>query len=237
MTSRRARSPPQAPYVFRRTPSPTRAPPSHATIARPSPPASRPAITARGAAAASSRSASRSSRRSSFQTRESTSTSAATSASASRRRDSAPKRAPLRRMSRCGFTASELLRLKFRGRTTTGRPAPDVAGAARALIRPSLREGHLLPQSGRRRLASGLRDERRDDARGALYTCRARQGDRLAGLAAESATERVAAQMALADLPLAAFLQEPLIPCEEDEVTRLILDSHDSEAFEPVAST
>jgi len=63
-----------------------------------------------------------------------------------------------------------------------------------------------------------------------------RSGDRLAGVAAESATERVAAQMALADLPLATFLNEPLIPYEEDEVTRLILDTHDAAAFAPVAA-
>lgn len=63
-----------------------------------------------------------------------------------------------------------------------------------------------------------------------------RSGDCLAGIAATSAAERVAAQMALADLPLGAFLNEPLIPYEEDEVTRLILDSHDRKAFAPVAS-
>ncbi len=54
-----------------------------------------------------------------------------------------------------------------------------------------------------------------------------RSGDRLAGIAAGSAEERVAAQMALADLPLKAFLGEPLVPYESDEVTRLIFDSHD----------
>jgi len=63
-----------------------------------------------------------------------------------------------------------------------------------------------------------------------------RSGDCLAGIAATSAAERVAAQIALADLPLAAFLNEALIPYEEDEVTRLILDSHDREAFAPIAS-
>ena len=59
----------------------------------------------------------------------------------------------------------------------------------------------------------------------------ARSGDELAGIAATSAQERVAAQMTLADLPLATFLSEPLIPYEADEVTRLILDSHDQESF------
>ena len=63
-----------------------------------------------------------------------------------------------------------------------------------------------------------------------------RSGDELAGIAAATAAERVAAQMALADLPLSEFLTQPLIPYEEDEVTRLILDSHDRAGFEPLAS-
>src|SRR5438552_3204423 len=63
----------------------------------------------------------------------------------------------------------------------------------------------------------------------------ARSGDQLAGIAADTAEERVRAQMALADVPLKAFLAEPLIPYEEDEVTRLICDSHDSSAFGPVS--
>ncbi len=62
-----------------------------------------------------------------------------------------------------------------------------------------------------------------------------RSGDVLAGLAAGSATERVAAQMALADVPLPAFLSHPVVPYESDEVTRLILDRHDPAAFAPVA--
>ena len=62
-----------------------------------------------------------------------------------------------------------------------------------------------------------------------------RSGDALAGLAAGSAEERVAAQMALADLPMATFLTEAVIPYEEDEVTRLIADTHDAEAFGPVS--
>ncbi|MBU8536506.1 ethanolamine ammonia-lyase subunit EutB [Falsiroseomonas tokyonensis] len=62
-----------------------------------------------------------------------------------------------------------------------------------------------------------------------------RSGDALAGLAAESAAQRVAAQRALADLPLRHFLQEAVVPYEADEVTRLILDSHDAAAFAPVA--
>lgn len=62
-----------------------------------------------------------------------------------------------------------------------------------------------------------------------------RSGDQLAGLAAECAQERVAAQRALADLPLRHFLNEAVIPYETDEVTRLILDRHDPAAFAPVA--
>ena len=62
----------------------------------------------------------------------------------------------------------------------------------------------------------------------------ARSGDALAGLAAASAEERIAAQMALADLPLRGLLEEVVIPYEQDEVTRLIIDTHDPQAFEPV---
>ncbi|MGA3189103.1 MAG: ethanolamine ammonia-lyase subunit EutB [Bryobacteraceae bacterium] len=60
-----------------------------------------------------------------------------------------------------------------------------------------------------------------------------RSGDQLAGIAAESAAERVAAQMALADTPLSRFLNELLV---EDEVTRLIIDTHSSERFAPIAN-
>ncbi|MBN0987328.1 ethanolamine ammonia-lyase subunit EutB [Amphritea pacifica] len=62
-----------------------------------------------------------------------------------------------------------------------------------------------------------------------------RSGDCLAGLAAGSARQRVAAQMALADLPLKTFLHEQVIPPEVDEVSRLIIDSHDPVAFAPVS--
>jgi len=61
-----------------------------------------------------------------------------------------------------------------------------------------------------------------------------RSGDQLAGLAAGSSAERVAAQWRLADVPLARFLEEPLIPYETDEITRLIMDRHDPAAFAPV---
>jgi ethanolamine ammonia-lyase large subunit len=59
----------------------------------------------------------------------------------------------------------------------------------------------------------------------------ARSGDELAGLSAASQAERVAARWALADVPLAAFLDEAVVPYETDEVTRLILDTHDAGAF------
>lgn len=62
-----------------------------------------------------------------------------------------------------------------------------------------------------------------------------RSGDELAGIGAASAEERVAAQMCLAEVPLARFLEEPLIPYEADEVTRLILDRHEPAAFAPVS--
>ncbi|HMJ63522.1 MAG TPA: ethanolamine ammonia-lyase subunit EutB, partial [Bryobacteraceae bacterium] len=62
-----------------------------------------------------------------------------------------------------------------------------------------------------------------------------RSGDELAGIAARSAEERVAAQMALADTPLKTFLSELVIPYEEDEVSRLIVDRRDAAAFLPVA--
>ena len=63
-----------------------------------------------------------------------------------------------------------------------------------------------------------------------------RSGDILAGVAANTQEERVAAQMALAEVPLKRFLEEELIPYEKDEVTRLILDSHNKEAFQPIAN-
>ncbi len=63
----------------------------------------------------------------------------------------------------------------------------------------------------------------------------ARSGDLLAGIAAQTAQERVLAQMALADLPLRTFLNDAVIPYEEDEVTRLIIDTHDAQAFVPIS--
>ena len=62
-----------------------------------------------------------------------------------------------------------------------------------------------------------------------------RSGDELAGIAAETRAERVAAQTALADLPLRAFLNATVVPYESDEVTRLLVDGHDRVAFAPIA--
>ena len=63
----------------------------------------------------------------------------------------------------------------------------------------------------------------------------ARSGDYLAGLAAATYEERMAAKLALAEVPLKRFLDEALIPYEQDEVTRLIIDTHDAQAFAPVS--
>jgi ethanolamine ammonia-lyase large subunit len=63
-----------------------------------------------------------------------------------------------------------------------------------------------------------------------------RSGDRLAGIAVASAEQMIAARMALADVSLGSFLQEAVVPYEDDEVTRLIVDTHDASAFAGVAS-
>lgn len=62
-----------------------------------------------------------------------------------------------------------------------------------------------------------------------------RSGDQLAGVAAQSAEERVVAQLVLADLPLKTFLNDALIAYETDDITRLILDTHDAEAFKTIS--
>ncbi|WP_454757507.1 ethanolamine ammonia-lyase subunit EutB [Cupriavidus campinensis] len=64
----------------------------------------------------------------------------------------------------------------------------------------------------------------------------ARSGDALAGIAAGDEEERMAARMALADVPLGHFLSEALIPYEDDEVTRLIVDRHDAAAFAEIGA-
>ena len=63
-----------------------------------------------------------------------------------------------------------------------------------------------------------------------------RSGDRLAGIAAGSAEQMVAARMALSNVPLTQFLNETVIPYEDDEVTRLIVDSHDAQSFAAISS-
>jgi len=63
----------------------------------------------------------------------------------------------------------------------------------------------------------------------------ARSGDDLAGISAASAQERIAAQLALADLPLKTFLSEPIVSYDTDEITRLIYDQHDVQAFAPIS--
>jgi ethanolamine ammonia-lyase large subunit len=63
-----------------------------------------------------------------------------------------------------------------------------------------------------------------------------RSGDRLAGIAANTAEQMIAARMALADVPLKQFLQETVVPYEDDDVTRLIIDSHDAPAFAAISS-
>jgi ethanolamine ammonia-lyase large subunit len=63
-----------------------------------------------------------------------------------------------------------------------------------------------------------------------------RSGDRLAGIAAASAEQMIAARMALSDVSLTQFLQETVVPYEDDEVTRLIVDNHDGAAFAAISS-
>lgn len=63
-----------------------------------------------------------------------------------------------------------------------------------------------------------------------------KSGDELAGIAAKNDVERAAARWALAEVPLSHLLEEPALPYEKDEVTRVILDSHDATAFAPVRS-
>jgi ethanolamine ammonia-lyase large subunit len=63
-----------------------------------------------------------------------------------------------------------------------------------------------------------------------------RSGDRLAGIAADSAEQMIAARIALSDVPLKRFLEETVIAYEDDEVTRLIIDSHDAASFAPISS-
>jgi ethanolamine ammonia-lyase large subunit len=99
--------------------------------------------------------------------------------------------------------------------------------AISATERPALSFSHTL--AGTSYVFSDLRS---------LLACAspARSGDQLAGIAAASAAERAAAQYALADVPLTDILNQPVVPYEDDEVTRLILDSHDAASFAVVSS-
>jgi ethanolamine ammonia-lyase large subunit len=82
----------------------------------------------------------------------------------------------------------------------------------------------------------GSRTYRFDDLRVLLAKASPlRSGDQLAGLCAATEEERVAARMALAQLPLRAFLNEALIPYEDDEVTRMIVDDHSATAFAEIS--
>src|SRR6202165_2879477 len=63
-----------------------------------------------------------------------------------------------------------------------------------------------------------------------------RSGDRLAGIAADSAEQMIAARIALSDVPLKQFQHETVIPYEDDEITRLIVDTHDASAFAGISS-
>src|SRR5581483_6231810 len=63
-----------------------------------------------------------------------------------------------------------------------------------------------------------------------------KSGDRLAGLAARTERERVAAKLVLADIPLGDIVDQPLIDPDQDDVSRLILDSHDATAFKALRS-
>jgi len=86
------------------------------------------------------------------------------------------------------------------------------------------------------RYAIGAETYRFEDLRTLLAKASpSRSGDLLAGVAADSEAERIAAKLILADLPLQAFLNEAVIDPETDEVSRLILAQHDPHAFAPVA--
>src|SRR5258708_21423032 len=63
-----------------------------------------------------------------------------------------------------------------------------------------------------------------------------RSGDRLAGIAADSAAQMIAARIALADVPLKQFLHETVIPYEDDEITRLIIDKPDTSPFAAISA-
>src|ERR1700761_300459 len=63
-----------------------------------------------------------------------------------------------------------------------------------------------------------------------------RSGDRLAGVAADTAEQMIAARMALAEGPLKQFREKTVVPYEDDDIPRLIIDSHDAPAFAAISS-
>ncbi|AVS90146.1 ethanolamine ammonia lyase large subunit [Paracidovorax avenae] len=74
-----------------------------------------------------------------------------------------------------------------------------------------------------------------DDLRQVMaHASPARSGDYLAGVGAATAQQRMAARHVLSDLPLATFLNEALVPYEDDAITRLVIDGHDAAAFAPI---
>ena len=93
----------------------------------------------------------------------------------------------------------------------------------------------LAPEEESAFRATARERRRYEPARAAGEGFARASGDELAGIAARTAEERARRRCALADVPLKRFLAEPLVPYEEDEVTRLICDSHDAAAFAPVA--
>src|ERR1700749_1412424 len=100
------------------------------------------------------------------------------------------------------------------------------------MFQPAIPQGHSMSYHE----TIGARRYRFDDLKTLLARASPRRsGDELAGVAASTEEERVAARLALAQVPLRAFLDEPLIPYEDDEVTRLIVDTHDAHAFAPIA--
>ncbi len=122
---------------------------------------------------------------------------------------------------------------RARGFFDGARRAVKVAGSSSAS-----QEGNHdgLSRDKRQETIGARRRYRFDDLKTLLARASpCRSGDELAGIAAATEEERVAAKLALAQVPLRAFLDEPLIPYEDDEVTRLIVDTHSAEAFAPIA--
>ncbi len=112
-------------------------------------------------------------------------------------------------------------------------PKPDSVATARLVIPPSINAEATCPNS----VTLGGSVHNFSDLRAVFAAATPlRSGDALAGIAATSMEERMAARYVLADLPLRHLLNEVLVPYEVDEVTRLIVDTHDAAAFSPVAA-